>query len=350
MKKLDPYVLAVLGVAAIVLAVSAFSAQQPQGPKTYSLKPTPKTVAWGYYDATTPPALRVQSGDTVEVQTLLAGVSPAQLEAAGLPPGQVEQSLRDIFKEVTNKGPGPHILTGPIYVQGAEPGDVLEIRIQSIRLALPYAQNRFRPGFGFLPDDFPYMRIKIIPLDDKRMVAHFAEGIEIPLAPFFGSIGVAPPEVTGRISSAPPWIQGGNMDNKELVAGTTLFLPVHAPGALLLVGDGHAGQGNGEVDITAMETSLIGTFQLIVRKDLHLRWPRAETPTHYITMGFNEELNEATKMAVREMIDFLVSEKHLSRDDAYMLSSVAADLSITQLVDGNKGVHASIPKAIFHDK
>jgi acetamidase/formamidase len=140
------------------------------------------------------------------------------------------------------------------------------------------------------------------------------------------------------------------MDNKELVAGTTLFLPVHAPGALLLVGDGHAGQGNGEVDITAMETSLIGTFQLIVRKDMHLRWPRAETQSHFITMGFNEDLNEATKMAVREMIDFLVSEKHLSRDDAYMLSSVAADLSITQLVDGNKGVHASIPKAIFRDK
>ena len=116
------------------------------------------------------------------------------------------------------------------------------------------------------------------------------------------------------------------------------------------VGDGHAGQGNGEVDITAMETSLIGTFQLTVHKDMHLRWARAETPTHYISMGFNEDLNEATKMAVREMIDFLVSEKHLTRDDAYMLTSVAADLSITQLVDGNKGVHASIAKAIFHDK
>jgi acetamidase/formamidase len=251
---------------------------------------------------------------------------------------------------VTNKGPGGHILTGPIYVEGAQPGDVLEIRILSIRLAVPYAYNRFRPGFGFLPDDFPYTKTKIIPLDEKRGVARFGAGIEIPLATFFGSIGVAPPEVTGRISSAPPWMHGGNMDNKELVAGTILFLPVHAPGALLLVGDGHAGQGNGEVDITAMETSLIGTFQLTVRKNMHLRWPRADTPSHFITMGFNEDLNEATKMAVREMIDFLVSEKHLTRDDAYMLSSVAADLSITQLVDGNKGVHASIAKAIFHDK
>jgi acetamidase/formamidase len=350
MKNLDRCILTYFGVAAIVLAGSAFGAKQAQGPKTYSLKPTPKTVAWGYYDASTPPALRVQSGDTVEIQTLPAGVSPAQLEAAGLPPDQVEQSFRDIVKEVTNKGPGGHILTGPIYIEGAQPGDVLEIRIVSIRLAVPYAYNRFRPGFGFLPDDFPYTKMKIIPLDEKRGIARFGAGIEIPLSPFFGSIGVAPPEVTGRISSAPPWMHGGNMDNKELVAGTTLFLPVQAPGALLLVGDGHAGQGNGEVDITAMETSLIGTFQLIVRKDLHLRWPRAETPSHYITMGFHEDLNEATKMAVREMIDFLVTEKHLTRDDAYMLSSVAADLSITQLVDGNKGVHASIPKAIFHDK
>jgi len=350
MRKLDRYVLALLGASAIACAGSAIGAQQAQGPKTYSLKPTPKTVAWGYYDASTPPALRVQSGDTVEVQTLPAGRTPAVLEAAGLPPEQVEQPFRDIFKEVATKGPGAHILTGPIYVEGSQSGDVLEIRILSIRLAVPYAYNRFRPGFGFLPDDFPYTRSKIIPLDEKRGVARFSDAIEIPLRPFFGSIGVAPPEVTGRISSGPPWIHGGNMDNKELVAGTTLFLPVHAPGALLLVGDGHAGQGNGEIDITAMETSLIGTFQLVVRKDMHLRWPRAETPSHYITMGFNEDLNEATKMAVREMIDFLVSEKHLSRDDAYMLSSVAADLSITQLVDGNKGVHVSIPKAIFRDK
>ena len=350
MSKLSRYVLAFFLLASFILAASVTGAQQPQTPRTHSLKPTPKTVAWGYYDAATPPVLRVQSGDTVEVQTLPAGVSPAQLEAAGLPADQVEQSFRDIFKEVTNKGPGAHILTGPIFVEGAQPGDVLEIRILSIRVAIPYAYNRFRPGMGFLPDDFPYTRIKIIPLDEKRGVARFGAEIEIPLAPFFGSIGVAPPEVTGKISSAPPWIHGGNMDNKELVAGTTLFLPVHAPGALLQVGDGHAGQGNGEVDITAMETSLIGTFQLIVRKDMHLRWARAETPTHYITMGFNEDLNEATKMAVREMIDFLVSEKHLNRDDAYMLTSVAADLSITQVVDGNKGVHASIAKSIFHDK
>jgi acetamidase/formamidase len=288
----------------------------------------------------------VGSGDLVEIKTLITS-SPARLEGAGLPPEQVEPALREIYKEVTNKGPGGHILTGPIFVEGAEPGDVLEIRIKTVRLAIPYAYNAFSPGRGFLPEDFPYPKMRIIPLDERHMVARFTDGVEIPLRPFFGSIGVAPPEVSGRISSAPPWIHAGNLDNKELVAGTTLLIPVHVRGALLLVGDGHAGQGNGEVDITALETSLVGTLQLVVRKDLHLRWPRAETPTHVITMGLHEDLTEATRMAVREMIDYLTTEKHLSRDDAYMLTSVAADLSITQLVDGNKGVHAMIPKAIF---
>ena len=331
-------------VTIVLVSMLVLAALEARG--QHQLKPTPKTVAWGYYDASTPPVLRIKSGDTVEVQTLITS-SPVRLEGAGVAPEQVEQSLRDIYKEVTNKGPGGHILTGPIYVEGAEPGDVLEVRIRTIRLAIPYAYNAFGPGRGFLPEDFPYPKMKIIPLDEKRMVGRSSDGIEIPLRPFFGSIGVAPPDVSGRISSAPPWIHAGNLDNKELVAGTTLFIPVHARGALFLAGDGHAGQGNGEVDITAMETSLIGTFQLIVRKDMHLKWPRAETPSHFITMGIHEELNEATKMAVREMIDFLVKEKHLSRDDAYMLASVAADLEITQLVDGNKGVHAMIPKAIF---
>lgn len=313
---------------------------------TYQLKATPKTVVWGYYSADAPPVLRIHSGDTVEVETVVTS-SPDRLQAAGVPADQVEASLRAIYKEVTDKGPGGHILTGPVYVEGAEIGDTLEVRIQSIRLAIPYAYNGFRPGAGFLPDEFPYARMKIVPLDRERMIARFSEHIEIPIRPFFGSMGVAPPEASGRISSAPPWFHAGNLDNKELVAGTTLYIPVNAPGALFQVGDGHAAQGNGEVDITALETSLVGTFQFIVRKDLHLRWPRGETPTHYITMGLHEDLREATRLATLEMIDFLVSEKHLTRDDAYMLTSVAADLSITELVDGNKGVHAMIPKAIF---
>jgi acetamidase/formamidase len=330
-----------IALIASVLICGSINAQQP-----LQLKPTPKTVAWGYYDAATPPVMRVKSGDTVEVQTLITS-SPTRLEGAGVKPEDVEQSLRDIYKEVTNKGPGGHILTGPIFVEGAEPGDVLEVRIKQIKLAIPYAYNAFGPRSGTIPEDFPYAKIRIIPLDAKRMVGHFADGIDIPLRPFFGSIGVAPPPSAGRLNSAPPGIHAGNLDNKELVAGTTLYIPVHAPGALLLIGDGHAGQGNGEVDITAMETSLIGTFQVIVRKDMHLKWPRAETPTHYIAMGIDEDLREAAKLAVREAIDFLVTEKHLTRDDAYQLASVAADFNITQLVDGTKGVHAMIPKAIF---
>ena len=316
------------------------------GAAHYQLKPTPKTVAWGYYYAAATPVLHIQSGDTVEIQTLTTA-SPTLLEAAGLPPAEVEQSLRDIYREVKDKGPGGHILTGPISIDGAEPGDVLEVRIQSIKLAVPYATVSFRPKAGFLPEDFPYSRSKLVRLDEKNRVAHFAAGVDVPLRPFFGSMGVAPPQSAGRVSSAPPGMHAGNMDNRELVAGTTLFIPVFATGANFEVGDGHAAQGNGEVVITALETSLTGVFQFIVRKDLHLSWPRGETPTHYITMGMHEDLTEATRIAVREAVDFLVAEKRLSRDDAYMLSSVAVDFSITQLVDGNKGVHAMIPKSLF---
>lgn len=321
-------------------------AARPAPTPTHQLKPTPKTVAWGYYDAKAEPVLHIKSGDTVEIQTLITS-NPTRLEAAGVPPAQVEQALRDITKEVTNKGPGGHILTGPIFVEGAEPGDVLEVRIQKVKLAIPYAYNSFGPRSGFIPEDFQTSKTKIIQLDEKKMVAHFADGIEIPLRPFFGSMGVAPPEAMGRVSSAPPGIHAGNLDNKDLVEGTTLFIPVHVRGALFETGDGHAAQGNGEVDITALETSLIGTFQFILRKDMKLKWPRGETPTHFIAMGIDKDLTEAAKIAVREAIDFLVTEKHLTREDAYMLSSVAVDFNITQVVDGTKGVHAMIPKAIF---
>lgn len=347
-KKQIPRAKNALGMTSVVsvLLVSLLCATHTNAQATYTLKATPKTVAWGYYDAKAAPALRVKSGDTVAIDTLITN-SPKRLEEAGVPADQVEQSLRDITDQVKEKGPGGHILTGPIYVEDAQPGDVLEVKILAIKLAIPYAYNAFGPGRGYIPDDYPYAKMKIIPLDAQRMVAKFAPGIEIPLHPFFGSMGDAPPESVGKWNSAPPWIIGGNMDNKDLVAGTTLYLPVHAAGALFEVGDGHAGQGDGEVDITALETSLTGTFQFIVRKDMNLKWPRAETPTHYMTMGFNDDLNACATLAVREMVDFLVTEKHLSRDDAYMLSSVAADLHITELVDGNKGVHMMLPKSIF---
>jgi len=314
--------------------------------ETFTLNAAPNTVAWGNYDATKAPVLRIKSGDTVTFRTLLTN-SPTGLEKAGVKPQDVEQALRDVYAQVTDKGPGGHILNGPVYIEGAEPGDTLEIHIEKIDLAIPYAYNGFRYGAGILTDDFPYARIKIIPLDKKRMVADFAPGIEVPLHPFFGSMGVAPPADFGRYDSTPPTISGGNMDNKELVAGTTLYLPVWNRGALFEIGDGHAGQGNGEVDVTAMETSLIGTLDFIVRKDMHIKYPRAETPTQYIAMGFDDDLSIAAHKAVREMVDFLVSEKHLSRDDAYMLVSVAGDLDVTEVVDRNKGMHVMLAKGIF---
>ncbi|MEO8370471.1 MAG: acetamidase/formamidase family protein [Candidatus Solibacter sp.] len=313
----------------------------------YQLKATPATVAWGYYWSAAKPVLRIKSGDRVEMQTMLTN-SPERLAAAGVKDADIEPELKAIYAEVKDKGPGGHILTGPIFIEGAEPGDTLEVRIVSIKYGIPYAYNSFSPRSGVLTaEDFPKGASKIIPFDMQRNVAKFSDRIEIPLRPFFGSMGVAPPEAAGRVSSAPPGTHAGNLDNKDLVAGTKLFIPVHVAGTLFEAGDGHAGQGNGEVDITALETSLTGTFEFIVRKDLHLKAPRGETPTHFIAMGLNPDLTEALKMAVRETIDFLVSEKHLSREDAYMLSSTAVDFNVTQAVDGTKGVHGMIPKGIF---
>jgi acetamidase/formamidase len=332
--------------AAVLLCTGAALPAAAQAPQTYTLEATAKTVAWGNYNAAAKPVLRIHSGDTVVFHTLLTS-SPTALEKAGVPADQVEQSLREVFRDVTDRGPGGHILTGPVFVEGAEPGDTLEVHIDKIDLAIPYAYNGFRYGLGLLTDEFPYARMKIIPLDRASMTADFAPGVRIPLHPFFGSMGVAPPPGFGRYDSTAPTINGGNMDNKELVEGTTLYLPVHAAGALFEIGDGHAGQGNGEVDVTAMETSLVGTIRFVVRKGMKTAYPRAETPTHYISMGFDDDLSIAAHKAVREMVDFLVAEKHLSRDDAYMLTSVAGDADITEVVDRNKGVHVMMPKAIF---
>ncbi len=325
----------------VLLLLSAASTCLAQ--QTYKLAATPTTVVIGAYTAGVPPAIKVKSGDTVEIQTVSGAASRLDQQGAK----GVQQALRDINEKVKERGPGGHILTGPVFIEGAEPGDVLEVRIKKIDLDVPYAYNSFGPGRGFLPDDFPYAKTKIIPLDRERMLGMFGPSIEIPLHPFFGSMGLAGSDGPQRLNSTAPWYHAGNMDNKDLVAGATLYIPVQAKGAMFEVGDGHAGQGDGEVDITAMETSLTGTFEFIVHKDLHLNWPRAETPTHYITMGFHEDLKEATQMAAREMILFLMQVKHLSHDDAYMLTSVAADLHITQLVDSKSGVHASIAKAIF---
>ena len=224
---------------------------------------------------------------------------------------------------------------------------MLEVRILGFEFLHPYGVAGFIPGSGTLPEDFPYTRFRLVRFDARAGTAAFAPGITLKLAPFLGSIGVAPDPLVGRISSGPPGPHAGNLDNKELVAGSTLYIPVHVPGALLSVGDGHALQGDGEVTLTGLETSLRGTIQVTLRKGRRLAWPRAETPTHYIAMGLHTDLDEAARLATREMIAFLVAEKGMDHDSAYTLCSLAADLRVTQLVDGTKGVHAMMPKSIF---
>jgi acetamidase/formamidase len=304
-------------------------------------------VAYGYYWSAAAPVLRINSGDIIDVDTLLTN-TPAGLARAGLADEKIQASLKSIVEQVTGdrRGPGGHILTGPIYVEGAEPGDVLEVKILSIDLAIDYGYNGCR---GFLPEicggDAP---VKIIPLDRRRMTAEFAPGIIIPLRPFYGSMGVAPPPDAGRVSSNPPGRHAGNLDNRELVVGSTLYIPVFAPGALFEIGDGHAAQGDGEVDQTAIETSLRGRLQLTVRKDMKLKWPRAETATDYISMATDPDLTVATQGAIQEMVDFLAREKRLSQREAYQLVSIAGNVAITQLVDKpNVGVHVRLPKSIF---
>jgi acetamidase/formamidase len=330
----------------ISLAALTLGAMPPA--RTHRLEATPSTVAYGWYDAAARPVLTIASGDSIDVDTLLTN-TPSGLQRAGVPDDQIQASLKAVVAGVPGeaRGPGGHILTGPVFVEGAEAGDVLEVRIQSIELAIPYAYNGCS---GFLPENCPddrSQRTRLFNLDRTRMIAEFAPGIIIPLRPFFGSMGVAPDPSAGRISSNPPGTHAGNLDNRLLVAGSTLYIPVHAPGALFEVGDGHAAQGDGEVDQTALETSLRGRLQLIVRKDLSLTWPRAETPSEYIAMGTDKDLTVATKTAVQQMVDFLVQDKHLTRLAAYQLTSIAGNVAITQLVDGNVGVHVVMPKSTF---
>ena len=333
-------------LVAWVVMVNLGLVEGQQAKRNHRLMPTPQTITWGYFDARTPPVLRVRSGDVVEIESLVAFTVDG-LEAAGLRRDQIQPALLEIDREVKDRGTVPHILTGPIWVESAEPGDVLEVKVISVEPTVPYAVNFFGPGRGFLADEFTYEHYKLTPLDLGRKVARFSKDIEVPIKPFFGVMGVAPPAFSGRISSGPPWIHTGNMDNKELVGGSVVYLPVHVKGALFSAGDGHAAQGDGEICVTALETSLRGTLQLSVRKGQRLLWPRAETPTHFVTMGFDENLEVATRIAVNEMMDFLRKEKGLNREEAYILASNAVDLRITQLVDGKKGVHALLPKGIF---
>jgi acetamidase/formamidase len=334
-----------LAASALLLITSAGLARAAE----FTLMPSPQTVHIGHFAANVKPVLSIDSGDIVTIETA-AAMEPEQIERSGVvPPSAIPQYLRDIYRDVKDRGPGPHILTGPIEVRGAQPGDVLEVRILDISLAVDYGYNRQRPYNGALPEEFTAFWQRIIPINRTAKTAEIARGVVVPLdRPFFGTMGVAPHASMGRISSGPPGVHTGNVDNKDLGAGSTLYLPVHAPGALFSTGDAHAAQGHGEVDLSAIETGLRGRFQFIVRKDMKLVWPRAETSTHWIVMGLNPSLEEAMRIAVRETIDFITKRfPDLTREEAYMIASISVDYHVTQVVDGTKGIHGMIPKAIF---
>lgn len=303
------------------------------------LPATAETVHWGYWDARRAPVLQVASGDTVTIDTLSG--EPEDLHAD---PRMLLPEHRAVL-EGTHRGSGPHLLTGPIRVEGAEPGDVLEVRIHDVVLRQDWGWNIIEPLLGTLPEDFPLHRRLHIPIDRERRTAHLPWGLDLPLDPFFGNFGVAPPAHYGRITSIIPREHGGNLDNKALVKGSTVYFPVFNPGALFSAGDGHAAQGDGEVCLTAIETSLSGTFEFVVRKDLRATMPRAETATHYIAMGLNEDLDDAARQALRQMIAWITELSGLPAVDAYTLCSIAADLRVTQMVDVNKGVHCMLPKS-----
>lgn len=313
---------------------------------THRLKASPETCAWGYFDAAVAPALEIQSGETVTIETVSGGPDQIPPPDAGF---HIPPELLDIHARSSRQVPG-HILTGPVAVAGAKPGQVLEVRILDITLRQDWGWNMIRPLAGTLPDDFQTGRVVTIPLDHDAMTAQLSWGLDLPLKPFFGVMGVAPPSNWGRISTIQPRAHGGNIDNKELVAGTTLYLPVFTEGALFSCGDGHGAQGDGEVCVTAIETALEGRFRLTARDDFTISVPRAETPTHLITMGLHEDLDRCVEMALKDMIVWIVDRTGLSREDAYMLCSLAGDLRVTQTVNGNKGIHMMMETALLDGK
>lgn len=329
----------------LALAALLFTALPAAAQQVHTLRAGPSTVAFGHYDPAKPPVLRIADGDIVEVTTMLTNSPRGLVERMGLDPARVQPELAAIYDQVEDRGPGGHILTGPIFIEGAQPGDVLEVRILDVGYSIDYGYNGCSGFVRDLCDED--RRSRLIEIDTVNNRAEIAPGITVSLRPFFGSMGVAPPPDSGRVSSNPPGKHAGNMDNKELVAGTTLLIPVHVPGALFEVGDGHAIQGDGEVNQTGLETSLRGRLQFVVRQGRSLEWPRAETPTHLIAMGFDPDLAKATEIAIREAVRLLMERAQLTSGEAYSVVSMACDLRITELVDGNVGVHVMIPRTLL---
>ena len=310
------------------------------------LKASCETVHLGGFSDKLSPALVVESGDRLFVETYTGYYIHSQAPAEFLTPEFIE--ICQYLPPERKVGPGPHLLTGPIYIQDAEPGDILEISLETISPSLPLGFNAIRPGWGALPGVFNQAALRFIKLDLEKQIAEFPpeSGIQIPLKPFFGILAVAPPN--SPQSSIPPGDYGGNMDNRELQAGSRVFLPVLVPGALFSIGDGHSAQGDGEVNVTAIETSMNGTIQLNVHKNLKLPVPIASTATDIITMGFGDGLDAAFEQALKNAIAFLVDFVGLASEDAYVLCSLAVSFRITQVVNSpRKGVHGLIPKSIL---
>jgi acetamidase/formamidase len=302
------------------------------------LNATWDTVHFGFFDASLPPVLQIESGEEIEVTSLSADPKD-DVPDAWLPP-----EVHEIYAR-SPRGTGPHILTGPIAVRGSQPGDVLQVDIRAIRLKQPYGYNCVYPLKGMFGAETRIAKTTIIPLDLETGLADVAPGVKLPTRPFFGQMGVAPPREWGRLDSRVPYKFGGNLDNKELVSGTRLFLPIWVEGALFSVGDGHAAQGDGEINQTAIETSLEGRLRLSIRRDIKIELPFAVTRDHLMTMAFNESLDNAARLAMREMIRLLETHYGLGFEDAYRVCSVAADMRVTQFVNGNRGIHVLLPLA-----
>jgi acetamidase/formamidase len=311
-------------------------------PKHHDIPATPESMVWGYLDATSKPVLEVSSGDTVTLRSFPAGGMDTLPTDGRAIPADFRLAL-----ETMEQGPGPHFITGPVYVRGARPGDTLQVDIIDAKCTMDWGFVAILPLLGTLPEEFTDYEVIHPTIDHERSVTVMPWGAEIPLDPFFGIIGVAPPKAWGRCGSPVPRSFGGNMDNKELRPGTTLYLPVFNDGALFFAGDGHGVQGDGEVCITALETGLSGTFRLTVRKDISLDFPFAENETHLMSIGLDEDLDDAAKQAVREMVKHVCARTRLTRNQAYMLCSLAGNLRVTQTVDGNKGVHMMLPKSLL---
>jgi len=309
----------------------------PNGKRMHMLPATLETTQWGWFDNAQPPVLRVNSGDTIVLETMMHSHNQVV-------PGTTIEQIKKMRTDFP--GRGPHTLTGPIYIEEAQPGDVLKVTLNKI-VPRAYATNFNVPGmFGQFPNVYTDGQVKYFYLDLEKMTTEFLPGIVIPLRPFPGTLAVARKE-PGRYSSVPPGEFAGNMDIRDFVAGSSLYVPVHVPGALLWTGDSHAGQGNGEVNLTAIETAY-KEFNITVEviKGRPLSWPRIETRTSWITMGFDQDLNKAWDQAKSETIKFLAEQRGVPEAQAGTLMSTVSDCRVSQVVNVKKGIHCLNPKNV----